>query len=78
MSIGRKVGRHEGGKRIRIKANGQMKYNADIKREFVNGIKEGHTAIEMCGVLGISRDTYNAWMRKYPDFKFAVHRARNK
>ena len=44
------------------------KYTKDIAETLADQFKDGQSVIEVCGQIGITKDTFYEWVKKYPDF----------
>jgi transposase len=44
------------------------KYKPEIAETLPDQFKDGQSVIEVCVQLGISKDTFYAWVKEYPEF----------
>lgn len=55
-----------------MKRHGNSKYKPKYARELLNGLRQdGKSIEEVCSVWGVSRGTYDAWVKTHEKFKTA-------
>lgn len=55
----------------------KSKYTPEVVKELVKIIAGGHSHKTACGFVGINRDTFYQWMKKYSDFSDTIKKAEN-
>lgn len=53
-------------------------YNEDIPFKLYQAMKEGKSIVRFCSDIDISRDTFYAWVEKYPEFSYSLRVGKEK
>lgn len=63
---------------METKKKGNSKYTADMPSRWLEAYARCHTMTHTCIALGISDQAYYTWRERYPEFKEATEKAKEK